>query len=238
VIPLLKQPKPGLVVFDLDGTLVDSLAGTLAAMNGLRADLDLHALGRDQVLGAMGGDTRAFLGAAIPEAASRLDDDGWQHLLLAWGAAYTRLALPLVRTYDGVVGVLRDLHELGIKTAILSNKRTPLVLETLDRVGLSDWFAREDVVGAGAPRRPKPWPDGLIALVSRHRVRPAQAWMVGDSDVDVRAGRAAGCVTVACRYGYGDAVREGADVEIDAPAELLDVFDVRWTPESARPLPK
>jgi phosphoglycolate phosphatase len=207
-----------LIVFDLDGTLVNSRRDLADATNDLIADLGGMPLAEEAV-GALVGDgaavlVRRALGAAglNPETPGALD-----RFLLHYDA---RL-LATTRAYPGVVDALDTLASSS-RLAVLTNKPTEATARVLDGLRLTGYFS--DVLAGDSPLGRKPGPAGLRELMKRAGARAEATLMVGDSSMDLLTARNAGTRICLARYGFGyrltaDDLR-GDELVIDAPAEL------------------
>jgi len=207
-----------LVVFDLDGTLVDSVQDIATATNQALARIAPHAspLPLAEVRAFVGEGARMLIERSLKRAKVEASVDAVLPLFLE---RYRACLLETTRLYPGVVEALDALR--GRVLAVLTNKPGDLSRELLRGLGVADRFARiwgpED-----APAR-KPDPAGLLALCRELEAAPEETVLVGDSAVDVRTGRAAGTRTVGVTYGLHP---EG--LEADPPDVLLD--DLRKLP--------
>lgn len=214
---------PRTIVFDLDGTLIDSLGLILASY---RHTMETH-LGRrmEDELWVRGMGTPLAVqmlefGRDEAEAASMIDTYTRHNL-----ANHDRLVIP----YPGVKEAIRALRVRGMKLAIATSKRAEATKLGLARCGLpEDWFA--GIVTADDVTRPKPDPQPvLMALELAAEKDPARAVYVGDSVHDMRSGRAAGVVTAAVLWGPNSretlAVTE-PDLWAETPAQLLEAMGV------------
>jgi phosphoglycolate phosphatase len=196
------------VLFDLDGTLLDTAADITDALSRALAEQGLPALARNEVSKLIGRGVPALIGrvlerfgaAARTAEATRLLERFHHHYqcLHQRGEIQTRV-------YPGVARGVEALHALGLKLAVVTNKPHDIASELLVRLGLARWIAL--VVGgdSGLPRKPHPGP--LLSACERLGVAPAQALMVGDSQIDVLAARAAGLAAVVCvPYGYNEGI--------------------------------
>jgi len=208
----------GLVVFDLDGTLVDSAADLASAVNATLARIAPTAppLPLDRI--------RSFVGHGAGTLVARsLEEAGLPHrpedVLSLYLEVYRGRMLETTALYPGVAEALDALR--GHALAVLTNKPGDMSRAILEGLGVASRFARicgpEDV-----PRR-KPDPAGLLWLMADAGVGPRATAMVGDSPVDVRTGRAAGVLTVGVSYGLDP---EGLRAE--PPDAMLD--DLRGLP--------
>ncbi len=209
---------PGAVIFDLDGTLVDTVplrvAGWIAtfAEFGLRVEPEwLHLLmGADGHLVAREGARMA--GRAIDdEMAERIDHRSGEH--------FNRLN-ETPRPLPGAADLLRDLASAGVPHAIATASRAGQVLASVDALGLP---SRPMIVDGSHVRHAKPAPDLLLLAARRLRVAPSACWYVGDSIWDMQAARAAGMVAAGVTTGFAaaaDLQRAGADL---VAADLVDL---------------
>jgi len=212
-----------LFVFDLDGTLVDSLRDLADSANELLAacggrSLDTEAVGRMVGEGAGTLVARVFAAANIPRP-----DDALERFL----AIYDTRLLNHTRAYDGIPGALADISGRAA-LAVLTNKPLVATRRILDGLDLSRFFEPAAVLGGDGPLARKPDPAALRALCVRADVPTSEATMVGDSLVDWETARNAGTQICLARYGFGfrQFPRErlnGRERLIDAPAELLNL---------------
>jgi phosphoglycolate phosphatase len=210
-----------LVVFDLDGTLVDSLRDLAESTNALIARHGGHPHS-DEAIGRMVGEgaatlvARAFAASAIAEP-----PDALQQFL----AIYNQRALRWTRPYEGVERLLDSLAS-RVNLAVLTNKPLGATTEILEGLGLARYFGAS-VVGGDGPLGRKPDPAGLLHFMEAARTTAAATMMVGDSLVDFRTARACGARVCMARYGFGFASFPAAELErrdlaIDRPLDLLE----------------
>jgi phosphoglycolate phosphatase len=197
------------VLFDLDGTLLETAADITRALNRALAEQCLPAFARSEVSTLIGRGVPALIERALARFGAAGAAADATLLLERFNQHYTRIhELGEIRTrvYPGVAHGLAGLHTLGLRLAVVTNKPRKMAFELLTRLGLSQWI--ELVVGgdSGLPRKPHPQP--LLTACELLGVPPEQALMVGDSQIDVLAARAAGLAAAVCvPYGYN----EGAD---------------------------
>ncbi|MBS1227929.1 MAG: phosphoglycolate phosphatase [Proteobacteria bacterium] len=209
------------VLFDLDGTLLDTLPDLHAAASAMLRDL-----GRPPLPEAA---TRSYVGRGIPNLVKRvlagsLDvaDDATlppQEALDSFRAHYARENGRQVRPYPGVIDGLKELKAKGLPLGVITNKAQAFTLPLLELMGLSAYF---DVVVSGdlLPRQ-KPDPMALIWACGRLDVSPTDTLFIGDSVNDFLAGRAAGCHVFLLPYGYN----EGRDVQELACDAIVPTID-------------
>jgi len=183
------------IVFDLDGTLVDSLADILASFLAVFATVDLPAPDEAAVRRTLGQPLEAMFGAFAPaQRVGRLCD--------AYRAHYADHMVDRSRPFPGVPELLADLRERGFLSVVASTKRTLTARRLVEATGLAPWL--DHVQGTDAAPY-KPAPD--VVLRALDVVGGRGAWMVGDSASDIEAGRAAGLRTYAVTWGTHAAER-------------------------------
>jgi phosphoglycolate phosphatase len=208
------------VVFDLDGTLVDSAPDLVRALN---QTLDLEGLARvklETVRSMVGLGARALIERAaafhgVTYATPRLDELT-QEFISFYGADIARYSAP----FPGVVETLEGLTGMGATLCVCTNKRTALSVQLLEALGLAHHFAA--IVGADAVADRKPHPDHYRAAVERSGGRVERSLMVGDTSADVASARGAGAPVAVVAFGYSDVSVEklGADVLLHRFSEL------------------
>lgn len=208
-----------LIVFDLDGTLADSLPDLANAANFVCRRLGLPEHPQAAVQQMIGGGEINFVRRFLePENQHHFD----QAMALYW-EYYARHLGDLTRLYPGVAETLK--HFAHKKLAVLSNKHQKLTEKVLEVLGIRPFFAA--VRGGGTDLALKPSPESLAALIQEMGVAPARTLMVGDKPADVLAGKGAGARTLGVTYGYGDAaaLRAAApEFLVSHLAELKNLF--------------
>jgi len=215
-----------LVIFDLDGTLIDSRLDLVHSVNAA-----LRHIGRpelpDDVIASYVGDgapiliQRALGGEVVDEALVRR---GLQFFL----TYYREHKLDHTIVYEGVRETLgavqRSNNGKPRQMAVLSNKPVGPSRAIVDALGLGQFFMQ--TYGGNSFATKKPDPEGALKLLEECGVRPEEAAIVGDSHVDVETGRNAGLRTVGVTYGFAPhTLQENPpDVLVDAPRELAEVF--------------
>lgn len=215
-----------LVIFDLDGTLIDSRLDLVHSVNAALRHIHRPEL-PDDVIASYVGDgapiliQRALGGEAVDEALVR---KGLEFFL----AYYREHKLDHTTVYPGIREVLAGIRDSGNgiprKLAVLSNKPVNPSRAIVEALGLGRYFTQ--VYGGNSFPGKKPDPEGALKLVSEAGVRPEQAAIVGDSHVDIRTGRNAGLWTVAVKYGFAPHTLEveAPDIDVDTPQDLVSVF--------------
>lgn len=185
-----------LIVFDLDGTLVDSKEDLAVAVNVAVESFGFPPLPHPEIYGYVGDGAAALIRRALPA-----DQDGLlPQALDRFLSYYRRHLLDTTRPYPGVVDSLRRWSP-KYRMALLTNKPIAMTEAILSGLSLAGYFC--DVRGGDSFGTKKPDPEGLVHILREAGVTPAEAVMVGDAKNDVLAGRAAGTVTCGVTYGLG-----------------------------------
>ena len=189
--------KPTLV-FDLDGTLVDSLPDLRAALNHMLRGLDRRELSSDEVRGMIGDGTHALVDRALRATGNGTVDSERAHeqFLSFYEAAPTRLS----RLYPNVARTLESLTRSGARLGICTNKQQAATHAVLEGFGIAQYFVA--IVGGDVAPVRKPDPRHLLAVLDKLGVSPNESVMVGDNENDYAAGRGTGTAVILMRYGY------------------------------------
>lgn len=220
------------VVFDLDGTLADTLGDIAASMNYALARNGLPERDPDDYRGLVGEGVLRLVERAVP--ADRADLMG--PVLADLRTHYTEHMLDRTRLYPGVAELLDGLVERGLSLAVLSNKPQAATRCMVERLFGEGRFA---AVHGGRDDVPlKPDPSALLAIVRDLEADPERSAYVGDTPTDMETALAAGVHPVGVAWGFRDReelARHGARTILARPAELLDLVDGR--PRGARGRP-
>lgn len=186
--------KP-LIIFDLDGTLVDSKQDLCASVNHVRFHFGLDPLAEEAIAGLIGDGAHAMIRRTLEGLATDHSVEEGLHLFLRY---YRDHMLDESRLYPGVKETLDSLAYCGL--AVLTNKPYLFSCAMLDGLGIYDRFSA--VYGGNSFRQKKPDPIGIFQIIADTGANAERTWMVGDSSVDVMAGRNAGVTTCGVTYGY------------------------------------
>jgi phosphoglycolate phosphatase len=222
------------VVFDLDGTLVDSAPDLVATLNIIFAREGLPPVPYDTARNLVGGGARSMIQRSLAAEGRKLDAAQVERLVVDFIEHYAAHIADRSRPFPGLEAALDEFAAGGCRFAVCNNKLEWLAVRLLDALALSKRFVA--ICGADTFGLQKPNPDLLRRTIARAAGEPGQAVMVGDSLSDVATARAAGVPVVAVDYGYTEtAVSEmGPDRVISALAELPSaVFDLLRVRSSA-----
>lgn len=228
--------KIQLILFDLDGTLIDSRLDLIHSVNAM-----LRHLGRPELPGEV---IATYVGDGAPMLVRRAlgdpeDETYVQRALDFFLTYYREHKLDHTHVYDGVLDTLRRLQN-GLdgqmrRMAVLSNKPVHPTRAIVDALGMKDFFFA--VYGGNSFPTKKPDPMGARQLLLEAKCRPEHAVIVGDSSNDILTGRNAGIWTVGVTYGFAPQTLDltPPDVLIDTPTELVQAF--AENPKSAKAAP-
>jgi phosphoglycolate phosphatase len=215
-----------LVIFDLDGTLIDSRLDLVHSVNAALRHIERPELPDDVIASYVGDGAPILIQRALgPEAA----DEGLVRKGLEYFLGYYREhKLDHTIIYPGIQQALAAIQGSGNgtsrKMAVLTNKPVNASRAIIEGLGMGRYFSQ--VYGGNSFATKKPEPEGALRIVAECGVQPRQAAIVGDSHVDIRTGRNAGLWTIAVTYGFAPHTLEveQPDVLVDTPQELSKVF--------------
>ncbi len=214
------------VLFDLDGTLVDSAPDLALAAERMRAVRGMPALPVSRYRPHASAGARGMLRIAFGVMPT---DEDYEALKQEYLREYHQCLLNSTACFAGVADLLQSLALASLPWGIVTNKAQYLTQRVL--AGLPTLSPAAVVICGDTLPRAKPHPDPLLEAAHRMKVDPASCVYVGDDERDIVAGRAAGMFTVAARYGYlgerGETAHWEANAEVNAPLELLTLLGPR-----------
>ncbi len=210
------------LIFDLDGTLIDSKLDLIHAVNAMLTEMGRAKLS-DEVISS-------YIGHGAPMLVSRALGGVAKEEELSRGLAffldyYEEHKLDNTCLYPETAETLAKLSEQKIAMAVLTNKPVKISVRILEALGAAKYFRA--IYGGNSFETKKPHPQGAKAILSEFRVSAADAMMVGDSEVDIQTARNAQMIATAVNYGFGihDRAEHPADIYLDRMGDLLQVVE-------------
>jgi phosphoglycolate phosphatase len=220
------------VLFDLDGTLLDTVADIALALNRTMLEYGYNPLAESDVRRMIGRGSPILIERAAAAQGGTMDEAAQAAMLERFFHHYGELEESnedRARPYPGAAESLHRLHGAGLRTAVVTNKQHRFADALLRRLDLAGWV--DVVVGGDTCVRRKPDPQPLLFACESLQVPASESLMVGDSVNDVQAARAAGIPVVCVSYGYNegrDPRTLDCDSLLDSLADLPALLQVRW----------
>lgn len=217
------------ILFDLDGTLLDTLADLADAANRVLAEAGLPIHPHDAYRRFIGDGSRLLITRALP--ADRRDPPTVEVFLARFKADYGRNWHAATRPYPGIQDLLRALTRRNIPRAVVTNKPQVFAEDCLGRFFPDTVF--QMVWGQKGNRPLKPDPASALAAAEHLQVAPSQCLLLGDSGVDMQTARAAGMQPIGASWGFRpveELIAAGAWEIVDDPLEVLSWFSRSGTP--------
>lgn len=212
------------VIFDLDGTLIDSAPDLRTACNKVLAQYGCRSITLEETMTFVGNGAAKLMERAFRATGKVFNNAQIENLTTEFLEFYEGHEADETRIYDGVVSTLHQLQNQGIRLALCTNKPSGPTLNLLKDLNLEGFF--EVVVGGDELEHKKPHPQMIFYVLERMQLSASDVVMVGDSTNDIEAAKQASIPNVAVSYGYRKVRVEelGADVVIDCFSELPDVL--------------
>lgn len=209
------------IVFDLDGTLVDSRRDLAASVNWALRERGHPSLAFEAVVAQVGHGARNLIASCLPDR--KRDAKEIDAALVAFRMHYREHLTDETQPYDGIEAALASLAEQAT-LSVLTNKPGELARELVARLELDRYFSQ--VLGPDDVPLRKPDPAGLTRLLTASGTID-EGWYVGDLRVDLETARGADCRVAIVRWGYGDIASLGADADrvLDTPADLVRLLE-------------
>lgn len=208
-----------LVIFDLDGTLVNSIFDLGDSVNAVLEAHGLMTYGYEDYKHFVGNGTRKLIERVLPE--DMRNDETIDSFHSQFALQYQKRCLDKTRPYEGIPAVLDELRQLGIKTAVASNKPDEFSRFIVKNIFGDGCF--DIVIGKREDRPTKPDPAIINDILTALGTDPSQAVIAGDSDVDVFTAHNAGLKCIGCEWGFRgrqELENAGADFIIGSPKEM------------------
>jgi phosphoglycolate phosphatase len=204
------------LIFDLDGTLIDSKRDLVRSVNVMLREMGRAELREETISAYIGQGAPQLVGRALGEGATEEEHKRALQFFLGY---YEEHKMDTTRAYPGVAEALEELAELPM--AILTNKPARISVRILGELGLKRYFRA--IYGGNSFETKKPDPLGANTILREFGAAPQEALLIGDSEVDVQTARNAGTLAAAVNYGFGvhDRAAHPADIYLDRLTDLV-----------------
>jgi len=216
----MKYPV-NLIIFDFDGVIINSGQDIASAAQHVLKLFDQPVLSQEEIISYVGHGVQYL----IKNCFKGCDDDFVEQVIPVYRKHYLKNAVVKTRLYEHVEETLKYIKKSGEdnKIALVTNKPEDLTYKILEVLGVKPYF--DMVVGPESVKKMKPDPEGILQVLEQFKIPPQQAVMVGDSHVDIEAGKNVGTITCGVTYGLGDReelIKSSPDILINDLAELLE----------------
>jgi phosphoglycolate phosphatase len=207
------------LIFDLDGTLIDSKLDLIRSVNAMLREMGREQRHEDTISGYIGHGAPQLVGQALGNNATETERERALKFFLAY---YENHKMDSTCAYPGVPEALE--HLAAFPMAILTNKPVRISVRILEALGLAKYFRA--VYGGNSFETKKPDPLGAQTILREFGAAPAEAMLIGDSEVDVQTARNAGTFAAAVNYGFGthDRAAHPADIYLDRLPDLVPLL--------------
>jgi phosphoglycolate phosphatase len=208
------------LIFDLDGTLIDSKLDLIHSVNAMLRELQRPELETETISGYIGHGAPQLVARAMGGTAT---EEELKHALQFFLGYYEDHKMDNTCAYPGVAETLERLGQLPM--AVLTNKPARISVRILKALGLEKYF--HAIYGGNSFESKKPDPFGAATILREFGVTPRESMIVGDSEVDVQTARNAGTLAAAVTYGFGvhDRAAHPADIYLERFTDLAKLFD-------------
>lgn len=213
--------KVSALIFDLDGTLVDTAPDLHAATNHVLSGLHRRAITMEEVRAFVGHGAKALIARGCEATGDPVDPRAIETLYQEFIIYYSHNIAANSRPYPGLIGFLNEARANGIAMAVCTNKLESLSVRLLDALDMSRYFGA--IVGPDTIGVAKPDPRPYFEAARRIGHDPARTLMFGDSETDIRTGQNAGVPVIAVTFGY-----TARHVRAFDPTHMIDHYDEAW----------
>lgn len=205
------------ILFDLDGTLIDSYKDIGIHLNRVLRDFNMPQVDIEKVKYMVGGGARELIKRFFP-------DGLLEHALQVFRTYYFNEPVIHTKPFEGVVDVLEYAKERDLMLAVITNKMEALSKLILERLDLIKYFSF--VVGGDTYPEKKPSPLPILETLKLLKVSPEEALMVGDTEADLKAGRLSGVKRGLANWGYVRVIEEVPDYLFEKPLDIKELLDL------------
>lgn len=213
----MNKPSP-LIVFDLDGTLIDTAPDLLATLNKIIAAEGLDAVDTNEMRAHVGFGSRVMLARTYQMAGKHINPERLDNLVADFIAQYAQNMPGNSKPFDGLLDAMTNLKKDGFQFAVCTNKTEMLAKKLLKALNMDHWF--EAITGQDTFSVRKPHPDHLLKTIEMAGADPKRSIMVGDTPTDFSTAKAALIPVIAVDFGYCD-----TPVEDYQPEKIISHFN-------------
>ena len=208
------------LIFDLDGTLIDSKLDLIHSVNAMLREMKRPQLESETISGYIGHGAPQLVARAMGGSAT---EEELKHARQFFLGYYEDHKMDNTAAYPGVAETLERLIHMPM--AVLTNKPARISMRILKALGLEKYFRA--IYGGNSFESKKPDPFGAATILRELAVAPQESMIVGDSEVDVQTARNAGMLAAAVNYGFGvhDRAAHPADIYLECFSDLVEIFD-------------
>jgi phosphoglycolate phosphatase len=206
------------LIFDLDGTLIDSKRDLIHSVNAMLGEMGRARLDEETISGYIGHGAPVLVSRALGGNAK---EEELRRALQFFLGYYEEHKMDTTCAYPGIPDALAELSRKKVPMAVLTNKPVKISVRILDSLGLASHF--RVIYGGNSFETKKPNPFGANKILNEFGAQPREAMLVGDSEVDVQTARNAGTIAAAVNYGFGvhDRTQHPADIYLDKLSDLV-----------------
>ena len=210
------------LIFDLDGTLIDSKRDLIHSVNAVLGEMGRARLDEETISGYIGHGAPLLVSRALGSTAK---EDELRRALQFFLAYYEEHKMDSTCAYPGIPDALAALSRKKVPMAVLTNKPVKISVRILESLGLASYF--RVIYGGNSFETKKPDPFGANKILTEFGAQPRETMIVGDSEVDVQTARNAGTIAAAVNYGFGvhDRTQHPADIYLDKLSDLVPLLD-------------
>jgi phosphoglycolate phosphatase len=210
------------LIFDLDGTLIDSKRDLIHSVNAMLGEMGRARLDEETISGYIGHGAPLLVSRALGSIAKEEELRRGLQFFLAY---YEEHKMDTTCPYPGIPSALAELSRKKVPMAVLTNKPVKISVRILESLGLASYF--RVIYGGNSFETKKPDPLGANKILSEFGAPPRETMIVGDSEVDMQTARNAGTIAVAVNYGFGvhDRTQYPADIYLDKLSDLVPLVD-------------
>jgi phosphoglycolate phosphatase len=210
------------LIFDLDGTLIDSKRDLIHSVNAMLGEMGRARLDEETISGYIGHGAPVLVSRALGGNAK---EEELRRALQFFLGYYEEHKMDTTCAYPGIPDALAELSRKKVPMAVLTNKPVKISVRILDSLGLASHF--RVIYGGNSFETKKPNPFGANKILNEFCAQPRETMIVGDSEVDVQTARNAGTIAAAVNYGFGvhDRTQHPADIYLDKLSDLVPFVD-------------